>query len=50
MLKKLVRYSLVLLGILMMTACGGGSGSSSGGGSSNSSNWDQMVWDQNNWA
>lgn len=50
MLKKLKRCSLVLLGILMLAACGRGGGSSSGGGSNNSSNWEQMVWDQNNWA
>jgi len=42
---------VVFLGLLTLAACGGGGG---GGGSppppaSTSSNWDQLVWYQDNW-
>lgn len=36
---------VLTLGILFLSACGGGDGGSGG-----SSKWDQMIWDQDNWA
>jgi len=38
---------LLFAGLLLLSSCGGGGG---GGGSSGSQDWDQMVWDQDNWA
>ena len=54
----LITWLGLLLTATMLTGCGGGgSGSDSsndGGGtppaSSNSSNWDTLVWDQDNWS
>jgi hypothetical protein len=47
------RLALVLsvLGLLafLLPACGGG-GSGDGNGVVPSSDWDEMVWDQDNWA
>lgn len=36
----------VMIGTFFLSACGGGGGGSGGG----SSNWDQMTWDQDDWA
>jgi len=51
-MKKIRRYALLLfMGLLFITACGGGGGG--GGGATppptGSSDWDSMVWDQDNW-
>lgn len=40
---------------LIVSACGGGGGGSNAGNPNppppaGSSNWDEMVWDQDNWA
>ncbi len=48
----IIKIVLSLTLAVLATACGGGGG---GGGGSNSapagsSNWDTMVWDQDNWA
>lgn len=38
---------LALCAALLLTACGGGNNPPPPAGNSN---WDQMVWDQDNWA
>jgi hypothetical protein len=47
-LRKLLLF-LMAFGMLvtLMAACGGGGG---GGGGDGSSNWDELVWDQDDWA
>jgi hypothetical protein len=40
----------ILLVVAMLTACGGGGGSSTPPPAEGSNNWDQMTWDQDNWA
>lgn len=49
-MQKLIRNALyILFTVLFISACGGG-----GGGSpppeEGSSNWDEMVWDQDDWS
>ena len=39
--------ALFLALFLFMPACGGGGGGDDGG--SESSNWDQLVWDEDDW-
>ncbi len=46
-LRRKLLPGLLLLGALILAACGGSSSPPSGSGSSN---WDEMVWDQDNWA
>lgn len=44
--------ALLVFSLTVLISCGGGGGSGGGGSSSNqnqSSNWDTMVWDQDNW-
>ena len=54
--KTLSNKLLLLLLLLPLLALLGGCGGGGGGGSkvplppSGSSNWDQMVWDQDDWA
>ena len=50
-LRYLAVVSLIALGILGIIATGGGGGSSKSPPPppSGSSNWDEMVWDQDNW-
>ncbi len=43
--RKRIGIWFALLLSLLLSACGGG-----GGGNSGSSNWDSMVWDQDDWA
>ena len=49
MLRKTSLWGLLLLATIVLAGCGGSGG---GGGSNNptGSNWDEMVWDQDNWA
>ncbi|MEM7206239.1 MAG: hypothetical protein AAF434_00310 [Pseudomonadota bacterium] len=54
---NLIKQGKLLLAIALlsagMVACGGGGGGSSSGsssGGSSDSNWDSMVWDNDNWA
>jgi hypothetical protein len=42
---KKIMVILLLALIFVLPVCGGG-----GGGSGGSSDWDQMVWDQDDWA
>ncbi len=46
-------YRLLLAGLLIsaLSGCGGGSSSATPppGGTTQSSDWDQLVWDQDNW-
>jgi len=54
--KRVFRYgrlmSVVIISVVMLASCGGGGG---GGATtptptpSGSSNWDEMVWGQDNW-
>ena len=44
-----IKTILALAFVTLLSGCGGGGGSG-GGGSGSSSNWDEMVWDQDNWA
>ncbi len=45
------RLSIVILLLIFLTACGGGGGDGDGDGPpAGSSNWDQMVWDHDDWA
>lgn len=41
----------LLLAVLLLAGCSGGGGGGGGGNNSpsGSSNWDEMVWDQDNW-
>ena len=39
-------FFAALMALMSLTACGGGGG---GQPASGTSNWDQMVWDQDNW-
>jgi len=41
------RFFLALVLAAMLTGCGGGGG---GAPASTGSNWDEMTWDQDNWA
>jgi len=40
-------WAMITASVVMLYGCGGSGGG--GGGSSSSSNWDEMVWDQDNW-
>ena len=49
-MRKKIKNGFILAGLsLFLVACGGGGG---GGGNSppENNNWDQMVWDQDNWS
>jgi hypothetical protein len=60
MKRSVVALHLALSVALLLSACGGGGGSggSSGGNSGSTpppttvskSNWDELVWDQDNWS
>jgi len=43
-----IRISLALVLAAMLTGCGGGGGGAPA--ATGSSNWDEMTWDQDNWA
>jgi hypothetical protein len=43
---KKIMVILLLALLFVLPVCGGGGGGGSGG----SSDWDQMVWDQDDWA
>jgi hypothetical protein len=45
-MKRWVLVFIIVLPLLAVS-CGGGGG---GDGETPSSNWDEMVWDQDNWA
>lgn len=45
-MKTRLYTALMLLGFLLLTACGGGGSPPA----SESNNWDDLVWDQNNWS
>ena len=51
---SLSRIFLFLTALVLLTACDGGSGGGRGGGGDaepkGSSNWDEMVWDRENWS
>ena len=40
---------LGVLAVALLSACGGGGGGGTTPLPAGSSNWDQMVWDQDNW-
>ena len=46
--QKQLIASLTLIAALLLSACGGGGGDSTT--PTNNSNWDSLVWDQDNWA
>ncbi len=51
--RKLTGFLAVLSLLLLLPACGGGGGSNAGGESpppGGSSEWDTMIWDQDDWA
>lgn len=45
------RTLLVILALVVLGGCGGGGGggSSTPAAPTGSSNWDSMIWDQDNW-
>lgn len=50
--RKLCRMLLAGILISMLSACGGGGSSSAPpppGGNTPSSNWDELIWGQDNW-
>lgn len=54
-MKKPKRFAIFTLGLLivLLSACGGGGGGATDTNAappSGSSNWDEMVWDQDKWA
>lgn len=51
--RKLTGFLTVLSLALLLSACSGGGGGDSGGDEpppGGSSEWDTMIWDQDNWA
>jgi len=40
---------LAMLVLLGLSACGGGGGGSAAPPPAGSSNWDALIWDQDNW-
>lgn len=49
-MKPLIKYfGLLLLGLSFLSACGGGGGDAPPP-QQGSSEWDSMVWDQDNWS
>jgi len=52
--KHFAIFTLGLLAIVLLSACGGGGGGGAADTNaappSGSSNWDEMVWDQDKWA
>ncbi len=41
--------TILLLAFSILSACGGGGGGDAPQQPTGSSNWDSMVWDQDNW-
>ena len=44
-----LRVLMVVLFSLWLTACGGGGGGAAAPPPAGSSNWDALIWDQDNW-
>ncbi len=53
MSKRVRQWVILGLGLFMLAACGGGGGGGGGGSTTTTptaeSQWDQMIWDQDNW-
>jgi len=49
MRKTTLRLVFAFALAVSLSACGGGGGGGGGGGTTGSSNWDELVWDQDNW-
>ena len=53
-MKKLIRiYAtgiFIALSVLLLTGCGGGGGGSNPPPNNANTDWDQLVWDQDNWS
>lgn len=56
-LSRPARAGCLIVLLLTLVACSGGGGGGDSGGASDtgpapagSSNWDQLIWDQDNWA
>ncbi len=45
-MSSVIKTVLLLAFVAVLAGCGGGGGD---GGAQGSSNWDEMVWDQDNW-
>lgn len=41
--------ALILIALVTLAGCGGSSGGGTPPPPAGSSNWDEMVWDQDNW-
>lgn len=52
--RTVIALHLALSLVLLLGACNGGSSGGSGGSgpppATGSSNWDELVWDEDNWA
>ncbi len=51
-MKRATVIVLSMFCLVLLSACGGGSGGDGGGGTppaTGNSNWDQMVWDRDDW-
>lgn len=54
-MKRSIRLPLLILGLFALCALpscggGGGGGNAAPGGGAGASDWDQLVWDQSDWA
>lgn len=43
-------HLVILLGAVLLTGCGSGGGDDDDSATTGSSDWDEMVWDQDNWS
>ncbi len=50
MMRLITLHLVILLGAVLLTGCGSGGGGGDDPAATGSSNWDEMVWDQDQWS